>query len=238
LVIGARLARSRFFWYAELMSTNSRTVLGSVSALALLAVHCGGSAPAASGPKPTPAAAVQNESLAANSSKAATDTNAAPAAGASTEATGEKPTRPPHEILQLKDTLFKLNFEESERGQTAAAGCDQKSGGIPKKRSACMSQARDAIDVPDGYQIQHVGDDWVWKTVRLRGNHLITLSHTVFEFGEETENSIAVKFQSKPNKNLPAELKVSVPSDYVIVLTDPRYGRLVYEAKVGIAGGD
>jgi hypothetical protein len=152
-------------------------------------------------------------------------------------ANGDKPTRPPHEILQLKDTLFKLNFEESERGIAASSACEQKAAGQPKKRSACMAQARDSLDTAEGYQVQLVGDDWIWKAVRLQGNRLITLYKAQFEFGEETDNAITIKFVGKPGKNLPSELKIGVPSDYRIVLTDPKYGQLVYEAKVGIAPG-
>jgi len=221
------------------MTSSSRTVLCGLGALAFFASHCGGSSPAPQSPKgssggPALASSVSPANANAKASHPSTTAEAPPAEASS----GEKPTRPPHEILQLKDTLFKLNFEESERGQTAATACDQKAGDTPKKRSACMTQARDAIDVADAYQVQRLGDDWLWKAVRLRGNRLITLSKDVFEFGEETDNSIAIKFQGKPPKGFASsEVKISVPSDYLIVVPDTRYGRLVYEAKVGIAGG-
>jgi hypothetical protein len=203
------------------------------------ALGCGGAAQ----PAATPAAAVtpsSEKATPATSTTAEPKADANKTASASTTAepaSGEKPTRPPHEILQLKDTIFKLNFDESDRGKTASGACDQKAGDQPRKRSACMSAARDALDVADGYQVQHVGDDWVWKAVRLRGNHLTTISKTPFEFGTETENSIVIKFLGKPAKNMTAEVKIEVPSDYRIVLPDSRYGQVVYEAKVGIASG-
>jgi hypothetical protein len=178
---------------------------------------------------PAPAAADKVGHAVASAAKPPEPAEPAEASG------GEKPTRPPHEILQLKDTLFKLNFEESERGRGAAESCDRQAAGQPKKRSACMAQARDAVDVADGYQVQHVGDDWVWKAVRQRGNRLVAISKTPFEFGRETDNSITLNLQGKKT----SELKIGVPSDYRIVITDARYGQLVYEAKVGIAtGGD
>jgi hypothetical protein len=208
----------------------------SLGAACAVVLSCGGSSPPASSPasaKSTPAAAVEKHGTTGEVPPAA-----APAAStAASDSTGEKPTRPPHEILQLKDTIFKFNFDESERGRIASETCDQKAASDPRKRSACMSAARDALDVPDGYQLQRVGDDWMWKAVRLRGARLTTLSKTPIEFGAETDDSIVVKFLGKPSKNLPPELKVAVPSDYRIVLTDARYGDLVYEAKVGIASG-
>jgi hypothetical protein len=217
------------------MTSSSRTVLCGLGALAFFASHCGGSSPHPQSPAGGPALASAVSPANAKASQPSTTTEAAQPAEASG---GEKPTRPPHEILQLKDTLFKLNFEESERGQAAATTCDQKAGDQPKKRSTCMAQARDALDVADGYQVQRLGEDWLWKAIRLRGNRLITLSKDVFEFGEETDNSIAIKFQGKPPRGFASqEVKISVPSDYLIVLTDPRYGRLVYEAKGGISSG-
>ncbi|HEY3592980.1 MAG TPA: hypothetical protein VGL13_03875 [Polyangiaceae bacterium] len=210
--------------------------LGFISALGIVS-GCGGSSPPPA--TPTPAAAVAPEKPASATTTAAAPSNADKASTASTTeaSSGEKPTRPTHEILQLKDTLFKLNFEESDRGKTAAAACDQKAGDQPKKRSACMSAARDAIDVADGYQVQRAGDDWIWKAVRLRGSKLTTLSKTPFEFADETDNTIVVKFNGKAPRNMPAELKIGVPSDYRIVIPDARYGQLMYEAKVGIASG-
>lgn len=219
------------------MLSNRIVSLGAVCAL-VLAAACGGSSAhptLASGAttQHTPAASVEKTGTTGE----ATPASAAPATTAAADSSGEKPTRPPHEILQLKDTLFKLNFEESDRGRTAAEACEQKASSDPRKRSACMSSARDAIDVPDAYQLVRVGDDWMWKAVRLRGKTLTALSKTPIEFGAETDNSIVVKFLGKPSKNLPQELKVSVPSDYRIVISDSRYGDLVFEAKVGIASG-
>jgi hypothetical protein len=220
------------------MTSSSRTVLSGLGALAFFALHCGGSSPPAQSPTGSSGGPALASSVSPAKAKATQPSTTAEASQPAEASSGEKPTRPPHEILQLKDTLFKLNFEESDRGQTAATACDQKAGDTPKKRSACMTQARDALDIADAYQVQRQGEDWLWKAVRLRGNRLITLSKDVFEFGEETENSIAIKFQGKPPKGFASsEVKISVPSDYLIVVPDARYGRLVYEAKVGIASG-
>jgi hypothetical protein len=101
-----------------------------------------------------------------------------------------------------------------------------------------MTQARGALDIIDGFQIQPAGEGWLLKAIRLRGNQIVALSKTPFEFGEETDNAITLKFQGRPaGRNWPSELKIAVPSDYSFVVTDPKYGQLVYEAKVGIASG-
>jgi len=92
----------------------------------------------------------------------------------------------------------------------------------------------------DGYRFKQDGDKWLWIMLRRRGNSLVTLHKVEFEFGTETAKTISIKPQGKdrgttPWGKVPAEVVFEVPNGDQIVVTDPQLGKLVYEAKLGLA---
>ena len=210
----------------------------------LLLVACGGS-PAAKNPEPAEAAP---ESSAEKTEAKSDDT---PEAGdkpevdkadtkksdAKSASDGPKPTRSAQEILSAPDVVFMLSFNDSDVKQAAETKCTASSGNDPKKMNGCMAKARKAIDI-DGYQFKEINGKWFWLTLRTQGKTLHTLHKFEFEFGSETPTSVTIKpkgkdLGSKPGK-APGAVTITVPNDYQISLDDPKLGKLVYEAKIGL----
>jgi len=151
---------------------------------------------------------------------------------------GPKPTRTATDILTAPDVVFLFDFNESEPKQAAEAKCTKKAGDNPKKMNECMAGERKAFPA-DGYRFKK--DDkgqWWWITVRQNGNRLSALHKIPVEFGEETATSITLKPVGKDTGSAPmtppAKIVFEVPNDYQIALKDPKAGRLVFQAKVGV----
>jgi len=207
-------------------------------------VACGGgsaSAPPASG----------SEKAAPAGSAKAPEASAAPDAGAaaetpSPEAKAEtapakkdepKPSRPPHDVLTQKDTLFMLNFDESDAGKAAQESCS-KSTKDPKSLATCIGKERAKIDA-DGHGFKKDKEgNLTWVVVHRQGKILLTIHKMHMAFANETDNTIVVKPEGKDTGKRPGgvggDFTVDVPSDYRIVIGNSRVGKLVYEAKIGL----
>jgi len=173
---------------------------------------------------------------------ASADGGAAPSADTPTPATAaSKPSRPPHDVLEAKDTVFFLSYDDSDPQKKAETVCTKHSKNDPKKMASCMTKARGKIDAEGQRFIEDkTGNPW-YVVVRHKGATLVTLHKVRFTFGEETADSIVIKPEgkdngSKPWKKPPAEIKFEVPSDDRIEVVDHKFGKLVYEAKVGVTG--
>jgi hypothetical protein len=148
-----------------------------------------------------------------------------------------KPSRPPHDVLTQKDTLFMLNFDESDAGKAAEASCS-KSTKDPKSLAACIGKERSKIDA-DGHGFKKDKDgNLTWVVVHRQGKILLTIHKMHMAFANETDNTIQVKPEGKDTGKRPGgvggDFTVEVPSDYRIVIGNARLGKLVYEAKIGL----
>jgi hypothetical protein len=210
--------------------------------LALLWIAaCGGSAPPAEAPAPksAPAAESTKESAppaAAEPAKPAeTAAPAAPAAPAE-----EKRMRTPREVIGLESTTFVLVWDESDPHKTAEASCAKETD--PHKHAKCMDHARSAIDV-DGYQFLHDTDSQLWCIgVRRKGGSFVPVHKVRCDFGDDSDSSVTFKVTGRDEGSghwakVPTEMKFDVPNDYRIVYTDPKLGKLVYEARAGSVHG-
>ena len=151
---------------------------------------------------------------------------------------GPKPTRTAQDILTAPDVVFLFSFNDSEPKAAAEEKCTKKAGDNPKKMNECMAAERKAFPA-DGHRFKK--DDkgqWWWITLRQKGNVLNALHKIPVEFGEETATSITLKPVGKDKgsapMNPPAQIVFEVPNDYQIALKDPKAGRLVFQAKVGV----
>jgi hypothetical protein len=215
------------------------------------AARCGGSTPPPTTPEPAPQAsasppgpsdpAVGMETPAPPPAPAEPPPPASPPAPAA-DTTLDKPTRPIRQILEAGDTVFFVNYEESDIGKSGEAACAKESSGDPQKNAACMAKARQTVEGL-GYRFKKnpKGDVTTCTILRRQGNTLSTLHKFRYKYGEETENSVVIKMDGKDEgpikwEKVPAEFKVEVPNDYMIVIQDPKHGRLVFYAKVGIPG--
>jgi hypothetical protein len=208
----------------------------------LLVVACGGS-PAPKTPEPaeaepkTEAKQAKTEEASDTSDKPAEEKSDAKKSDSKPASESAKPARSAQEILTAPDVVFMLSFNDSDVKQAAEAKCSASSGNDPKKMNGCMAKARKAIDI-DGYQFKEVDGKWFWLTLKTTGKKLTTLHKFEVEFGPETPGSVSVKPKGKDLGSkagrTPAPFTVQVPNDYQISLEDPKLGKLVYEAKIGL----
>lgn len=151
---------------------------------------------------------------------------------------GPKPSRTAVDIITSPDVVYLFAFNDSEPKQAAEEKCSKKAGDNPKKMNECMAAARKQFPA-DGHRFKKdEKDQWWWITVRQNGNRLVALHKIPVEFAEETPTSVTLKPVGKDKGTAPmkppAQVVFEVPNDYQIVLKDPKAGRLVFQAKVGV----
>jgi hypothetical protein len=214
----------------------------------LLLAACGGSAPPAEAPKEADSAEAAPKEKPADDSKAAGDTaEAKPDAEADAKSDKKAEAKPDdsmktkrsaQDILTAPDVVFMVSFADSDVKQAADSKCTASSGNDPKKMNQCMAKARKSLDV-DGYRLKQKDGQWWFFTLRTKGKTVLTLHKYAIDFGPEKEGSVTIKPKGKDMGSaagrLPAPFTIDVPNEYQIVLTDPKLGKLVYEAKIGVA---
>jgi hypothetical protein len=219
-----------------------------LGALALGGLACGGGTPPPAVPDPAPQASAPpagSSDPAAGQAASESQKSAAPEAPAKPppqDIVLEKPTRPVRSIIESADTVYFVSYDDSDAGKTAETNCAKESGGDPQKNSACMSKARQNVEGL-GYRFKKnpKGETTTCTILKRQGNTLTTLHKFRYKYGDETETSIVIKMDGKDEgpikwEKVPAEFKIEIPNDYTMVIQDPKYGRLVYNAKAGIPG--
>jgi hypothetical protein len=151
---------------------------------------------------------------------------------------GPKPSRTAQDILTAPDVVFLFSFNDSEPKRAAEEKCTKKAGDNAKKMNECMAAERKKFPA-DGHRFKKdERDQWWWITVRQNGNRLVALHKIPVEFAEETPTSVTLKPVGKDKGSAPmsppAKIVFEVPNDYQIELQDPKAGRLVFQAKVGV----
>jgi hypothetical protein len=235
-------------------------VLSSLTVLALLGA-CGGSTPAADEPEQSAKASDDSKSKGDEkkddsaseegddkadkkadkkddkADKKDKDKDEKEEEASSTE--GPKFTRTAKDILLAPEVVFMFSFNDSDAKKEAEEKCE-KSVKDPKKKNECVAKARKKFDNADGYRFEKDGETWVWHTVRKQGTKLVSIHKIVVEI-EEKDKTVILKPTgrdkgTKPWGNPPRQVKFDVPNDYQITQDDPKQGKLVYEAKIGILG--
>jgi hypothetical protein len=220
-----------------------RYVSGPLIVLALSLSGCGGSAKPAEEPASDAAASDSANGADATDSAAKADASQADAGKTATKPSppaddGPKPTRSATDILTAPDVVFLFSFNDSEPKQAAEEKCNKKAGNDPKKLNACMADERKNFPA-DGHRFkQDEKGQWWWITLRQKGNRLVALHKIPVEMGEETATSVTLKPVGKDTgtspMSPPAKVVFEVPNDYQIALQDPKAGRLVFQAKIGV----
>jgi hypothetical protein len=228
------------------METQNRYLTELLLALSLAVAACGGGAtppaesPSGTSETSTPASKAASEAKAAPAPAPEAKPAPAPAAAADPGAAARS-GREPRDILELKDTVFFFSFEESDVKQAAEATCTKQSGNDPKKMAACMSKARNDYD-GDGHRFtQDKAGDWWWTVVKRKGKVLNTVHKVRYQYGDQSGNTVVIKPEGRDEgaarwAKPPSEVKFEVPTEYRIVVQDPKQGKMVYEAKAIVAG--
>ena len=154
---------------------------------------------------------------------------------------GPKFERTPKDILLAPEVVFMFSFNDSDPKKEAEEKCSKTAKDDPKKQNECLAKARKKFDNADGFRFEKDDKDtWWWHTVRKQGAKLVSVHKIPVEI-EEKEKSVVLKPSgrdkgTKPWANPPKQVVFDVPNDYQITQDDPKHGKLVYEAKVGILG--
>ena len=154
-------------------------------------------------------------------------------------------TRTAKDIVTAPEVTFMFSFNQSEPKEKAEAKCESESKGDPKKNALCMKKASAKFEA-DGIQFKKNDkggeDDWLWITVRRKGNTLTTIHKIPITFANDKPTSVTLKPTGKDTgtkpMSPPSEVVVEVPNEFSIVLKDSEFGRMVYEAKIGITSAD
>jgi hypothetical protein len=231
---------------------------------ALWVVSCGGGAPPAAAPAPTvgtnapaqpsgPSVDLEMQGAEAESEpepKSSTPEPKAPAAA--TGESGKAPpaseppaaesaaTRRPIDVLTGPNVAFIVDYQNSQPQETAERACDSEAGDDGAARAECMKKARAAFRA-DVLHFKKDAQGRFWLTVYERkGSALPELYKARVEFADETASSVSVRLkEEKGTRPLfvgASKITLSVPNDYALELNDPKYGKLVYGAKVGLVG--
>ncbi len=222
-----------------------RAIFASV-ALAFAALACGGTAP-----KPETASSSTGEKAGSPakdsetaSTEAASSKDSAPAKGDSSSAPASAPEstgRSAKDLLLKPGVLYVFSWNASEPHDVAEKHCKQTAKDDPKKMSECMSAASKKVE-QDSFAFQQEGEgNYWWLTVKRKGSSLVTLHKIGFDVEKDAADKVTLKPKgpdkgTKPMGGIPRELVVEVEGESSIAIKDPKLGRLVYEAKLGLMG--
>ena len=229
--------------------------LGATSAAISLLIGCGAAAP----PPPT-AAPTRAEARTAAPQAAAAATpagsndapkEASPAAGPpSAEASRpadeprdglRKASRPPLDLLTGNNVVYVFNFVGSAKGEAAKAQCESQSE--PAAVRECLATERSKIAVESVRFVKDEHGQYWWVTYNRYKGNLLKWHKLQFLPGKEDADTINLTLVGKdkgiaPMAHVPASLKIELPNDYSIVVSDPEYGAMLFDAKIGLMDKD
>src|SRR5512142_1533204 len=229
------------------MKTWVRSVVST--ALVSVAYGCssaGTAAPKAPSPAPERAAAAPQPAAASSVAPAQPasvgKTAAAPEKAAATEEPSQgdglrKASRPPIELLTNSNATYMLNFNESEVGKAAKEECEA-AGGDRGEISACLQTARAKVPI-ESLRFVKKGAEYWWITLNRYKGNLMKWHVIQFQVGEEKTDWVALKPFGKdkgiaPMPRVPHRLEIDLPNDFSIVMKDPEFGKLTFDAKIGM----
>jgi len=204
----------------------------SVAAPIASATPSASSAPSADATKPAPAAD--------DKAKATTDAKGRTSATTADSSGSTQPSQSPAESLTAARVAFLIDYANSEAKVKAQANCEKD----PKKddpaaKAACMQKARSQF-LPDVLVFLKDKKGHITLTIYKRNeSELKEVYIAPVSFANETPSSLHVKFTGggsgqRPlfkNTNSPT---INMPNDYTIEVEDSEYGKLRYDAKIGL----
>lgn len=215
---------------------------------AILSVVCSSLVACASAPPP--ASSVASNSPAETPAAAAPTPKAVPAEAKAAEPVKESPkpadeprdglrkaSRPPMDLLTGNNVVYVFNFSGSAKGEAAKAQCE--SAGDPASVRGCLAKEREKVPVESVRFVKDAHGQFWWVTYNRYKGNLLKWHKVQFMPGKEDADTISLSLVGKdkgiaPMPRVPAALKVELPNDYSIVISDPEHGDMMFDAKIGL----
>jgi hypothetical protein len=214
-------------------------VVSLIGLSCLASVGCGGSQPKAEEPSAKSAPAEESKKDASSDEAKKDEAKAETKSDTkSADASSPEVKRTAKDIITAPEVTFMFNFNDSEPKEKAEKACDAEARDDPKKMALCMKKASSKFEA-DGMQFKSIKGQWTWVTLRRKGSSITVLHSIPVDFGDDKPTSVVLKPTGKdsgkqPMAKVPSEVLIEVPNEFEIALKDPTYGRMVYEAKIGI----
>lgn len=226
------------------------SALAAVSTLCLSLLSCASvsplpSASAEAKPLPEAPAKTQSESAIAADSSAQTEGAAEPATTASSKPADEprdglrKASRPPLELLTGNNVVYVFNFASSAIGTSAKERCESQAGDDQAAVRQCLEKERGKVPVESTRFVKDQSGQYWWVTFNRYKGNLLKWHKVQFYPGNQDQDSVSLNLTGKdkgiaPMARVPASLKIELPNDYSIVISDPEHGAMLYDAKLGL----
>lgn len=222
-----------------------RIVLRSTAVvLALIALGCASAAPprsAASAAEPTE----PHTTPVAAPSEQPSAPPAQPTAESSAKPVDEprdglrKASRPPLELLTGNNVVYVLNFSASKVGESAKQRCDSEHEGDLGAARECLTKERGKVAVESVRFVKDPSGQYWWVTYNRYKGNLLKWHRIQFLPGKADADSVTLNLTGKdkgiaPMPKIPSSLNVELPNDYSIIVSDPEYGAMMYDAKIGL----
>ena len=141
-------------------------------------------------------------------------------------------------MLTAREVAFLVDYANSPVRQAAEAECDKESKGDPALKGTCLEKARDKF-LPDVLRFKKDEQGKLSFVVYKRaGSSLREVYLSSIEFADEGTDSVRVKLTGREKGTRPlfksGKNVVQVPNDYSIEIEDPQFGKLTYNAKIGL----
>ncbi|HEY3254138.1 MAG TPA: hypothetical protein VGJ91_09330 [Polyangiaceae bacterium] len=153
-----------------------------------------------------------------------------------------KASRPPLDLLTGNNVVYVFNFPGSAVGTSAKEQCESHADN-PADARACVAKERGKIPVESVRFVKDGAGQYWWVTLNRYKGNLLKWHKIQFVPGKQDDDSVSLTLTGKdrgiaPMPHVPAALNVELPNDYSIVIKDPEYGPMMYDAKIGLLEPD
>jgi hypothetical protein len=151
------------------------------------------------------------------------------------------PDRKPIEMITARDMAFLIDEPSSGLREAATAECEKSSKpDDAASLSACITKAREKF-LPDVLRFeQGEQGNLVLSIYKRSGATLREVYVASVTLSDEANGKVKVTIRGREQGQRPlfrtGSGLVEVPNEYSLIIDDPKYGRLTYNAKIGVLG--
>lgn len=154
-----------------------------------------------------------------------------------------KASRPPLEMLTGNNVVYVLNFVGSQVGTSAKERCESQNGDNRAAARDCLAKERGKLPVESVRFVKSASGQYWWVTYNRYKGNLLKWHSIQFLPGKADADSVSLALTGKdkgiaPSPHVPPSVKIELPNDYSIVISDPEYGALLFDAKIGLLEPD